>query len=250
MTVTEHRPGTPCWVDLVAPDVEAAARFYTQLFGWTAHPAPDYTMFHSAGVPVAGLGPVSSPDQPSTWSWYAATTDADETARSVEAAGGTVVVAPFEVLDAGRMAVFLDPAGTAFSAWQAGSMPGAEKLREPVSLSWVELMTRHTATATAFYPAVFGWEATYTTEPAPYTRFSVGDDTFGGMMPIDGPEWPADLPDHWMVYFEVADPDDTCTRAKRLGGSVSVPATTVPGVGRFAILGDPSGAYFSIITRA
>ncbi len=250
MTVTEHKPGTPCWVDLAATDVEAATDFYTQLFGWTAQPAPDYTMFLNDGVPVAGLGSVTGPDQPSIWSWYAATTDADETARKVEAAGGKVMVAPFDVLDAGRMAVFLDPAGTAFSVWQAGAMPGAGVLREPVSLSWVELMTRHTATATEFYPAVFGWTATHTTEPAPYTRFGVDGVVFGGMMSIDGPEWPPTLPDHWMVYFEVADPDDTCTRLKHLGGTVSVPATTVPGVGRFAILGDPFGAYFSIIKRA
>jgi len=28
-------PGTPSWVDLATPDVDNAARFYGELFGWT-----------------------------------------------------------------------------------------------------------------------------------------------------------------------------------------------------------------------
>jgi uncharacterized protein len=66
------------------------------------------------------------------------------------------------------------------------------------------------------------------------------------MMDISGPEWPADLPAHWMVYFAVADPDATVARLTELGGAVRVPPSDIP-IGRFAVVADPQGAFFSII---
>jgi uncharacterized protein len=254
MKMTEHRPGTPCWVDLASPDLDATARFYTALFGWTAHPSPDpeaggYTIFQLGDVPVAAAGPLPHPEQPPAWSWYAATADADATARSVQEAGGSVLVAPFDVLDAGRMAVFLDPAGAAFSVWQPVSMRGAGVLNEPGALRWVELMTRRPEAAAAFYPGVLGWTAT-PDDTIPYTRWSLHGVDLGGMMAMVGDQWPAELPDHWMVYFQVADIDATCVTLKELGGSVSVGPFDAGNVGRVAIVGDNAGAFFSLIQPA
>ena len=65
-------------------------------------------------------------------------------------------------------------------------------------------------------------------------------------MEMAGDMWPADLPSHWMPYFEVADCDATAARVTASGGSVGVPPTTIP-PGRFAVCGDPQGAFFSII---
>jgi uncharacterized protein len=252
MTMTEHRPGTPCWVDLAAPDLDATAHFYTTLFGWTAHTSPEpeaggYTIFQLGDVPVAAAGPLLNPEQPPAWTWYAATTDADATARSVQEAGGSVLVAPFDVLDAGRMAVFLDPAGAAFSAWQPGAMRGAGVLHEPGALRWVELMTRSPEAAREFYPRVFGWEVSESEGPQAYTRWGMAGEQFGGMMAMVGDQWPADLPDHWMVYFQVADIDATCATLKELGGNVSVGPFDAGDVGRVAIVGDNAGAFFSLI---
>jgi len=66
----------------------------------------------------------------------------------------------------------------------------------------------------------------------PYTEFQVDGRSVAGMMPMIGEAWPADLPDHWMIYFGVADCDASCEQVRSLGGSVSVPPTDVPGVGR------------------
>jgi uncharacterized protein len=251
MKVTQHKPGTPCWVDVASPNIETTTRFYTNLFGWTAgEPTPEaggYTMLFKGDAPVAAIGPIMGEGQPSAWSWYVAVNDADDIAHRVESAGGKVLVAPMDVLDAGRMAVFLDPSGTPFAIWQPGTMPGAGMIREPGSLSWVELMTRSPESAAEFYPRVFGWQVKETTEPMPYTQFGLDDDFFAGMMRMSGEQWPADLPDHWMVYFEVEDPDATCERIQSLGGTVSVPPTDIPGVGRFAVVGDSTGAFFSIV---
>ena len=55
------------------------------------------------------------------------------------------------------------------------------------------------------------------------------------------------VPPHWLVYFAVRDCDGTTALAQSLGGSVRVPPTDIPGIGRFAILADPQGAVFAAI---
>ncbi|HWG99239.1 MAG TPA: VOC family protein [Pilimelia sp.] len=245
-------PGTPNWVDLATPDLESATSFYGGLFGWTAQVSEDpaaggYTIFHKDGLPVAGAGPKYDEAQPTFWSTYIATADADATAAAVERAGGKVLMAPFDVLDQGRMAVLLDPAGAAFSVWQPGAMPGAGLFNVPGALCWNELTTRDPDGAKRFYPAVFGWTAKDNAYgDVTYTEWQLGDRSVAGMMPMVGDAWPADLPPHWMIYFAVADADIAAARAVELGGSAPVPPTDTP-QGRFAVLNDPQGAHFSVI---
>jgi hypothetical protein len=84
----------------------------------------------------------------------------------------------------------------------------------------------------------------------PYTEFQVHGRSIAGMMAMVGDAWPAELPDHWMIYFTVDDCEATCERIRELGGSVSVPPTDIPTIGRFAVAGDPAGAFFAVITMA
>jgi predicted enzyme related to lactoylglutathione lyase len=251
MKVTEYPPGTPCWVDLVSPDIVASTAFYTALFGWTPHTSPGsggYTIFHQGDHPVAAVGPLMNEGQPPAWTWYAATTDIEETTRKVEAAGGKVLTAPFDISEQGRMAVYLDSTGTPFSVWQAGKFIGARLVNEPGAFSWNELMSRDTEAAVEFYGRVLGWTPKVGDDPEPYVEFQLDGRSVAGMMPMVGDQWPAELPDHWMVYFTVADVDAAAERVTELGGSVSVPATDIPGIGRFSVVGDSTGAYFSIVT--
>ncbi|MGH3990819.1 MAG: VOC family protein, partial [Pseudonocardiaceae bacterium] len=67
-----------------------------------------------------------------------------------------------------------------------------------------------------------------------------------GMLQMDD-RWPADVPSHWMAYFAVEDTDAVAARAQELGATILVPPTDIP-PGRFAVLNDPHGAAFSIIT--
>jgi uncharacterized protein len=248
---TTHAPGTPVWVDLGTKDVGAAARFYSDLFGWDAEDmgeeAGHYTMMRLRGRNVAGIGPLMSPMQPVAWSTYLATADADETARKVREAGGTVVTEPFDVFDAGRMAVFVDPTGAAILTWQAGKHTGVQLANEASTLVWNELATPDVERAKSFYKAAFGLES----EPVPgmdYTMLKAGDRAIGGMMAIgNGGHVPADVPPHWNVYFAVDDADATVARVEKLGGTTLVPPTDIPGVGRFAVVADPQGAPFSIM---
>ncbi|WP_433299858.1 VOC family protein [Actinoplanes sp. CA-030573] len=240
-------PGFPTWVDLGTADLRDAQRFYTALFGWDVHYDGSYTTFLLNGRPVAGAGPLYDEGQPTAWSTYIATADADDVAARVAANGGKVLVAPFDVADQGRMAAFLDPGGAPFSVWQAYSMSGAALFDVPGALTWNELNTRDLAEARAFYGSVFGW-AFRDSEMGglPYLVAKLNETAICGLQPMPADLWPADVSPHWMVYFAVHDCDRTAAHAAALGGLVVYPPTSLP-IGRYAVLEDPQGGMFAVL---
>jgi predicted enzyme related to lactoylglutathione lyase len=249
--MTAPTPGIPNWVDLGTADLADATRFYTELFGWTAHVSGEqyggYTIFNLRGRPVAGAGPLFGEGQPTAWSAYVATDDADAVAARVEAAGGKVLVAPFDVMEQGRMSAFLDRTGAAFSVWEPGTMPGAEVFDVAGALTWLELATRDVEGSKAFYGSVFGWTARESPMMGPpYQVWELNGQTVAGMLPMEGPGWPDDLSPHWMIYFAVDDCDDTAALARELGGRV-VGTPESLAMGRYAVLQDPQGGTFSVL---
>src|ERR1044072_6169897 len=92
MLTTDFVPGAPNWLDLGAPDTEAARAFYGGLLGWSFESAgPEaggYGFFTHGRKTVAALGPLTDAGARSAWTPYFQTPDADATARSVEQAGG------------------------------------------------------------------------------------------------------------------------------------------------------------------
>ena len=244
---TDYAPGTPSWVDLGSPDVDASVRFYGELLGWDAMEAgpPEetggYRMFLKGGKPVAGVGPPMQEGQPPAWTTYVATADADAAAGAAREAGGQVFAPAFDVLDAGRMAILADPTGAVFGVWQAGRHRGAQLANEPGSFCWNELATRDMGAAKRFYAAVFGWDGvTGEYAGAPYTEFKLDGRTVAG-----GRET-TDAPPRWGVAFAVENCDAATERATSLGGQVLFAPTTIP-AGRFAVLADPQGAMFTVL---
>jgi uncharacterized protein len=251
---TSYMPGTPSWVDLGSPDLEAAAGFYGALFGWdvpkseNAEQTGGYRQAMLRGKPVAGVMPLMQEGQPPAWSSYISVEDADATAAKVKDAGGTVLVEPMDVMDLGRMAIFADPTGAVFGIWQPGTFIGAEIVSETGALLWNELNTRDTGAAKSFYGDVFGWsfeEREF--ETGAYTSLKVGENTVGGMIDISG-RAPDEVPPHWLVYFAVEDTDATVAKATDSGGSVALAPFDITGVGRIGILKDPFGAVFAVMT--
>jgi len=158
-----------------------------------------------------------------------------------------VVLPPMDVMKFGRWAICLDQGGAPFSLWQPYEMKGAEIFNEPGSYTWSELTTRDPEGSKIFYNKIFGWVPSDRADgPVTYTMFMLDGVAAAGMMPMAGEMWPPDLPNHWMVYFAVADPDQTAAKAIELGGAAPVaPQDITPG--RFAVLNDPQGGHFSII---
>src|SRR5262245_25672313 len=187
--MAEYASGTPSWVDLSSPDLDQSASFYAELFGWdTTEPGPveetgGYRMFTQDGKMVGGLGPIMQEGQPSVWTTYVSTDSADDTAAKVRDGGGQVFVEPMDVMDAGRMAIFADPAGAVFGVWQPGEHRGAELVNEPGSFTWNELATRDTGSSESFYAAVFDWNPeTQDFGGVPYTTWMLGERGVAGMM--------------------------------------------------------------------
>jgi predicted enzyme related to lactoylglutathione lyase len=243
---TSWSPGEALWVDLSTPDLDASRAFYGGLFGWEAEPGDPafggYTSFALGGRKVAGVMPLMSPDQPTTWTCYLCSDDADKTTGLVEQGGGAVLVPPMDVADLGRMAVYADPVGAVFGIWQPGAHPGAELVEEEGTLAWVELATRDQAAAQAFYETVFGWTARAS---ADYTELQLAGSSVAGCMDVP-PGVPEEVPSYWMPYFAAADPQAQGERVVELGGTVVAPRMDFPG-GRFLVAQDLHGAVFGLL---
>jgi uncharacterized protein len=266
-------PGIPCWIDTSQPDPEAAVDFYGNLFGWEFEDVmpPEsegrYFIARLRGRDAAAVGPIPEDALPTArWNTYVWVQSADQTASKVLDAGGKVLMDPFDVTDAGRMAVFADPEGAAFCVWQAKQHRGAGIVNEAGSLNFNGLNTRHVDDAKSFYAAVFGWQtlmlgggAETWTLPGYGEHLEKGDpdlrkrmaelgapagfeDVVASMNPI-----PPDQPDvaaHWNVTFAVDDADATAAKATELGGKVIAAPFDAPWV-RMTVIADPQGATFT-----
>ena len=253
---TSHTPGTFTWPELSTTDQKAGVAFYSALFGWEVNdipmgPAGTYTMLQLRGKEVAAATGQQPQEKemgaPPHWNNYVTVKNVDETVKRAQELGANVFAPPFDVMDAGRMAVLQDPTGAVFQVWQANRSIGAKILNEPGALCWTELTTTDTKAAEAFYTGLFGWTPKHSAPGSPmeYTEFSVGGTPSIGMMPKPA-GMPAHIPSYWMPYFQVEDCDASAAKAKELGGMVMVGPQDIPGTGRFAVVSDPQGAVFAV----
>jgi predicted enzyme related to lactoylglutathione lyase len=263
-------PGVPCWIDTSQPDPDAAVAFYGSLFGWEFEDVmpPEspgkYFIARIRGGDVAAVAS-SQGGAPPAWNTYVWVESADEAAGKVARAGGTTLMEPFDVMDAGRMAVFADPEGAAFCVWQAKQHKGARIVNEAGSLNFNGLSTRDPETAKTFYGSVFGWQTLaldgglemwtlpgygeYLERDSPGLRMRIAEmgvaagfaDVVASLNPI--PDEQPDIPAHWGVTFAVDDADATANRTTELGGTVVVAPFDAPWV-RMTVLADPAGVTF------
>src|SRR5262249_14666054 len=229
MQVSKHDPGMFCWVELGTTDQTAAKKFYSELFGWAINDVPMgpdsfYTMLQLNGREVAALYKLSA-DQikqeiPPSWLLYICAESADDAAQSIKAAGGTVMMEPFDVFDVGRMTIAQDPTGACFAVWQPRAHIGIGVKSENNAFCWAELATRDIAKAEEFYNKVFGWEAEHKDfGPMKYTEFHLAGRVaegaaIGGMYSMT-PEMEG-IPPNWMAYFSVDNCDAYVEKAKSL----------------------------------
>jgi uncharacterized protein len=269
--------GVPCWIDTWQPDPDAAIEFYRDLFGWefeeqsAAGPSERYFVARLRGLDVAGVGPLQEGVPPTpAWNNYIWVESADAAAAQTQDAGGSVLMEPFDVSDAGRMSVISDSSGAVFCVWQAKQRRGAQLVNEPGTWNFSELNTRDPEGAKAFYGAVFGWKLnTFDAEGGsgfwrvdgygdfleqrdPEVRKRQADvgvpegfeDAVAWLVPMTSEDFPDDIPPHWSITFAVDDADAIAEGTSRLGGQVLVPPVDAPWV-RMTVLRDPQGAVFT-----
>jgi uncharacterized protein len=244
MEARTYPEGVPCWVDCEATDLEAACRFYGELFGWAfadAVPAGapgSYLIAALSGRDAAAIAPADS--EVAAWRMYVAVGDADAIAARVTAYGGTVLAEPRDVGPGGRGATCADPSGARFGLWQPRRRLGAQVVNEPGAWNLSDLRGADRDEALAFYGAVFGWEAdemdggpalwrrpgyadhlAATIDPDIHARHeAIGappgfQDAVAWLAPADGSR-----PARWQTTFAVADRDAAAALAERLGAEV------------------------------
>jgi uncharacterized protein len=121
---------------------------------------------------------------------------------------------------------------------------------EPVDVRgrfvWHQLLTRDVPGARKFYPTLTGWDAKPWPMDPEYTVCVAGDAPAAGMTAM-APEFPADVPSHWMQYIGTRDVDATAEAAVLAGGFIVRQPSDMKGAGRYAVLADPQGAVFAVI---
>jgi predicted enzyme related to lactoylglutathione lyase len=251
MLTTQFLPGSLCWIELDSFNIEIAKRFYGGLFGWEFQDqVPEYTFCQVGGRNVAGIGVLMGEAVTSAWIPYFSVEDCEATTRTVEPAGGTVVLQPVELAPQGQTAQFRDPAGARFAVWRPAEILGVDLVNEPGSLTWVGLHAPDSTAVRAFYKSVLGWR--FEDRPMGDTTYPLispaggdADSSLGGLLPLE----PGDVP-HWLAYFEVRDCDAAVAGCRELGGTVHAPAEDLKGVGRIAVLADPHEARFAVVTSS
>jgi predicted enzyme related to lactoylglutathione lyase len=240
---TSYTAGTFSWAELATSDAAAAKGFYAGLFGWDydERPIPGggaYVMALRDGHHVAALFQTDQ-QQPPHWNNYVTVDSADAAATRAQELGATVVAPPFDVMDAGRMAVVQDPTGGVLSVWEAREHAGARLVNAPGAMTWNDLTTPDVDAAARFYAGWLGWRIEEIPGAEGYRVIFNGERSNGGMRPDPS------MPPFWMPYFGIEDVEDGMDRVRELGGTVHAGPVPVP-QGRFAAVADPQGAAFAI----
>jgi uncharacterized protein len=249
---TKYTPGTFSWTDLTTTDQDGAKAFYTELFGWDVEDNPMgdgmvYSMMLIDGKAVAAISPQPQQQRemgaPPMWNSYVTVDDADASAERAKELGANVHAPPFDVMDAGRMAVVQDPQGAFFEVWQPKDNIGASLVNGPGMLSWNELGTTDVEAAGKFYSDLFGWTtSTMDMGGTPYVVVSVDGHSNGGIRPA----MPPDTPPFWLAYFGTDDLGGSVAKISELGGNVLQPPMEIGEGNRIAIAMDPQGAAFAL----
>lgn len=245
---TGYTPGTFCWVDLTSPDQPGAKAFYQGLFGWEAEDVPMgdgavYSMMKVDGQQVCAISPQNENQagMPPVWSSYVCVADADSVANSAKELGAEVHAPPFDVFDAGRLAVLQDPQGAFVMLWQPNQHHGAQLVNAPGAFCWNELYTPDMDASAHFYGELFGWTtAQFDNSPTPYLVISNDGRANGGITEVQ-----EGMPPAWLAYFAVEDIDAGLAKVGELGGGTIVGPIDI-NVAKLGIVRDPQGGVFAL----
>ncbi len=247
---TQYAPGTFSWADLATTDSDAAKGFYASLLGWEAEdvPIPDggvYSMQRRGGRDVAAIAPQPQAQReagvPPIWQSYVTVESADATAERAGELGATVHAPPFDVMEAGRMAVIQDPQGAFLMLWEPKQHIGAGLVNTPGALCWNELASPDVDASASFYGELFGWDfEPLEGGPMRYLTIKNGGSNNGGMRETQPEE-----PPNWLAYFAVDDVSAAMARAEELGGG-TIAGPFDLSMGKIGIVRDPQGAVFAL----
>jgi hypothetical protein len=245
-------PGKFVWFEHVSKDSKKAQEFYRNVLGWNAKPFPmgeaTYEMILTGDTwdtMIGGYTPPETDCKPSHWIATVSVMDADAAANFAAANGGKVLDAPSEIPSVGRRARIADPQGAELGLLTAARGDKADAPATSGGWLWNELHTNEPKKAVSFYEKVVGFSHR-SMDMGPGEKYHIlsrdGVDRGG----VTG-HLPAGKQPHWLPYVAVDDVDATIARARKLGALIPVVPEDIPGIGRFSVLEDPTGAVLAVM---
>jgi predicted enzyme related to lactoylglutathione lyase len=110
-------------IEFAAADLEEAAGFYSQAFGWKTQSMPGmkYVTIEAGPGPGGGFNPVDDKDyHPGVIVPYIQTADIESSLAKIESLGGTVVRPKTDITGMGWFGLFRDPTGNLVGLFTAG----------------------------------------------------------------------------------------------------------------------------------
>jgi uncharacterized protein len=242
-------PGKFVWFELITKDPKKAQAFYGEVLGWKVQAFPmgdqTYEMIYAGDTMIGGYAAPKSDRQPSHWISYVSVEDVDAAVKAAAANGGKVVDSPYEIPGVGRTARIADPQGAEICPFKNAMGDPAEEEASQGRFFWNELHTTDTAKALAFYEKVVGFSSR-AMDMGPGGTYHVLEKNGVGRGGATNQLAPG-VPPHWLPYVFVDDPDATIAAAKKLGATIQFGPEDIPGVGRFGVLQDPTGAVLAVM---
>lgn len=250
-----NKPSHFIWYELMTADIDAAAKFYGAVVGWSVQssgqPGVDYRQWSFGDETVGGL--MKIPDEAAAngmrpiWLGYVDVRDVDDSVEKITQAGGTVYMPSTDIPGVGKIAMVTDPQGAAFYVMAPiGEGPSRSFAPgRPGHGGWHELHTGDWRAALDFYKTELGWKQSEAMDMGPmgtYLLFNAGGDAIGGMM-----NDPAFKRPMWLYYFNVDDIEAARARVQAAGGSVLNGPHEVPGGSWVIQAQDPQGAKFALV---
>jgi hypothetical protein len=227
LAIPWYPPGSPCWVDLLVPDIGRAQEFYAQLFGWEWRRGDaltgGYTLALLDGQPVAGISrKPPAAKVANQWTTYLRVVDLTSTGWAIREHGGRLLGRPARL---GRLAstqIVQCPGGAYFGLWEPEELPGCGLLDQPGALTWNELMAHDFEGAARFHASIFGHEFTEHSDPdgPRWATAHLGDGNPAFGLSQIGWEWPVDIPPHWVTSFATSHVVPTLAKALDLGATL------------------------------
>ena len=259
---TQGPRGDFIWYELMTPDPEASKAFYDAVVGWTIGEAvAEYNGYRmigrSDGKFAGGILPLNEEMQQHgarpTWLGYILVPDVDQTAASIESAGGKSLMPANDIPNVGRIAMVTDPQGAPFYIMKPlppevdpNAKSDVFSVDQPQRIRWNELSTSDQDGAIAFYGDQFGWKQEGSMpmgEMGDYRFIQANGVNIGAIM-SKPPQLPVSL---WTYYIGVDDIDRAVAAINDGGGKVLNGPHEIQG-GEFALNGlDPQGASFGLV---